>query len=430
MMIISVFGLGYVGAVTIGCLAKLGHKLIGVDINEDKVRLLDSGQSPISEPGLTELLSNAKLRGRLEATSSVEEAVRKSDSAIVCVGTPSTSTGAVNEQFLTTVVREICETLMNEKTGRAFTIFVRSTCLPQSHLRLLEIVKSARESGFDIRYVCHPEFLREGSAIEDFFEPPKIVFGIESEDSINECKTLYPDIEAQTFFTSVGSASMIKYADNCFHAAKVTFANEIGLVCKAVGVSAQEVMDVFCSDQKLNISARYLRPGAPFGGSCLPKDLRALLDLSRETASKTHMLAGIAQSNQQQIESIVTRIVETGTRSVGIIGLAFKERTDDLRESPAVVIAERLLGKGFGLSLYDSYLHTERLVGANREFALRSIPHLSNLLMDLEEVLGNSELVLMFHSVSPERLKSTVTEGVPRVLDFTGGLQGVEGIYW
>jgi len=330
--------------------------------------------------------------------------------------------------------QQICEELRASETPRRFAIIVRSTCLPDVHEKLQELIGPAKEDrpGLRIEYVCHPEFLREGTAVHDFFEPPKIVFGLATEEAKAICERLYPMISAPTAFVPIGVASMIKYADNCFHAAKVTFANEIGLLCKRLRVDSRQVMEVFCSDTKLNISPRYLRPGAPFGGSCLPKDLRAMLDLARRTATSTQMLAGIAESNRRQIDMIVSRILGTGKRNIGIVGLAFKENTDDLRESPAVTIAEQLLGKGITLRIFDPYLSVDELVGANLRFALDSIPHLSSwLCSELSDVISASDIVLTFHRVAPDdwcALHSADTK--PEIIDFTNQISGAEGIYW
>ena len=413
------------------CLGKLGHHLVGVDVNEMKVNALKRGEAPISEPGLAELLVEANQQGRIDATTDVAAAVQESDVAIICVGTPSTKSGGINDSYLVNVVQEICEALLSANQPRKFTILVRSTCLPDVHQKLNSLISEATKdtSGMQVDYVCHPEFLREGTAIADFFEPPKIVFGIESEDVRSICEDLYPGIVAETVFVPVGVASMIKYADNCFHAAKVTFANEVGLLCKALSVDSQKVMEVFCKDTKLNISPKYLKPGAPFGGSCLPKDLRAMLDLSRHLAKSCPMLSGISNSNRSQIDSIVSDIVASGSRKVGIVGLAFKENTDDLRESPAVAIAEHLLGKGIALQIFDSYLSIENLIGANRSFALESIPHLASLLCgDIRAVFEASDVVLCFHQIPSDQWDEM--KRLANVIDFTNRLDGANGIYW
>ena len=432
-MRISVFGLGYVGAVTMACLADVGHRLVGIDVDRTKVDALNRGESPISEPGLEELLRKAHRLGRVKATTDVCEALDQSDLAIVCVGTPSALSGGTNDEHVQSVTKQICNELRNADRPRTFSILVRSTCLPEVHERLQAIVAAARQTpDLEINYLCHPEFLREGSAVSDFFDPPKIVFGTATPEAGRLCRELYPGFEAPTSIVSIGVAAMIKYADNCFHAAKVTFANEIGILCKAQSVDSRQVMSVLCDDKKLNISEKYLRPGAPYGGSCLPKDLRAVLDLSRRSAVATPMLSGIAESNTQQVEAIVSEILASGRRNVGIVGLTFKEDTDDLRESPAVAIAEQLLGKGLRLRIFDSYLRVEQLVGANRSFALESIPRLSSLLFrDLMDVVRASDIVLCFHRIEPaqwSRVESS--DSNPRIIDFTDELPQAEGIYW
>lgn len=426
-MRISVFGLGYVGTVTTACLARLGHRLVGVDVSGLKVEALGRGKTPISEPGLGELLAEGRARGAVRATTDAAEAVAGSDVALVCVGTPSTATGGVDDRHLTKVVAEIRDALAAE--SRPFTVMVRSTCLPAVHARLREVLRPAGARGGPVHYVCHPEYLREGTAVADFLEPPKVVFGVEGPGPEETCRALYPGLAVEPVFVPVDVAALSKYADNCFHALKVTFANEMGLLCKALGVDSRQVMDLLCRDDKLNISPRYLRPGAPFGGSCLPKDLRAVLDQSRQLAVATPMLSGVAASNRNQVDVIVARVLDSGVREVGIVGLAFKEDTDDLRESPAVAVAEQLLGKGLALRIYDSSLSVDRLIGANRAFALRSIPHLASLLFpDPAEVFARSGIVLAFHRIPPELLADPGARA--KTLDFTGRNRGSEGVYW
>lgn len=380
-MKISVFGLGYVGAVSCGCLAELGHQIIGVDVNVDKVNLIRNGHSPVLELGLDEMIQKAVKNGLLTATTDAEQAVAESDAALVCVGTPSTRSGGVNSIFLEQVSEQIGKAIAIHKP-EFFLLLNRSTSLVPVHHRLQQILceSSGRTMGRGIGYVCHPEFLREGAAVDDFFNPPKIVYGTSDEKSAAACDQLYPGIDAPTFVVSPEVASMIKYADNCFHAVKVTFANEIGTISREYGVDATEVMEVFCQDTKLNISRRYLRPGTPFGGSCLPKDLRGILDAARETATPIPMLAGTLRSNQQQIDSLMRRIVCPDRPTVGIIGLAFKEHTDDVRESPLVTLVELISGKGHAVKIYDEHLAPDQLTGANKSFALQSIPHLADLL--------------------------------------------------
>lgn len=435
-MRLCVIGLGYVGSVSCGCLSALGHHVVGVDINEEKVAAMRGGRPPVLEPGLDDLILTAVREGRLSATTRMAEALRSSDAALVCVGTPSNRQGSVQTGFLTDVCREIATVAVDRQ--RPLVVLNRSTCLPKVHAMLQEIFRAGSDvsSPASVEYVCHPEFLREGVAVKDFYNPPKIVFGAAGPGSADVCDSLYPGIKAPTFTVSVGAASLIKFADNCFHAVKITFANEIGTIAHELGVDARDVMDVFMSDTKLNISTAYLRPGAPFGGSCLPKDLRAILAEARQLGVAVPMLDGALRSNQEQIEQLKQRIVTMPHRHVAVVGLAFKEHTDDVRESPMVSIVEWLIGKGSRVSIYDGSLATERLVGANRAFALSSIPHLAELMThDLAAATAGGELVLISHRLSDEAWRTITWRPDQRVIDMVGvaALRNVpqcEGLYW
>jgi GDP-mannose 6-dehydrogenase len=437
-MRISVFGLGYVGAVTSVCLCQKGHQVIGVDIDRRKVDLLNAGRPPISEPKLRELLLSALEDESLDATTDFNVAVEKTDVAIVCVGTPSLRTGGLDDTFLARTIRQIAGCLRRSpNTDEPFVVIVRSTCLPSTHQMLMQLLtdESGRELGETVGYVCHPEFLREGSAVDDFFNPPKIVFGAEESMSIDYCRQLYDGVAAPEFVVPVDIAAMVKYADNCFHAAKVTFANEIGTICHEQDVNAVEVMKIFCEDTKLNISPRYLRPGSPYGGSCLPKDLRAVLDLGRRGAVNTPMLAAIWDSNRNQIEAIVDRVLDHGARRVGIVGLAFKENTDDLRESPSLAVVERLFGKGLDIRIFDEYLSVQEIYGTNREHALKGVPHLESLMVDdLQELVDNTKLILVFHRIDEGVQSGLCFSEDHHVFDLSNSFHkaGVscEGIYW
>ena len=436
-MKLSVFGLGYVGAVSCGCLAELGHQVVGVDVAASKVDLINAGRPPIVETGLSELLAKHVASGRVRATTSTAEAVAASEAALVCVGTPSTRSGGVDSSFLERACGEIGHAIRQQQL-RPFAVLVRSTGLAPVHERLqAELQQSAgRMIGDGLGYACHPEFLREGAAVDDFFHPPKVVFGCSDPATEQVCRGLYPGIDAATFFVSVATASMIKYADNCFHALKVSFANEMGLLSRELGIDAQAVMAVFCRDEKLNISPRYLRPGAPFGGSCLPKDLRAVLDLARQTATPLPLLAGALESNQKQIDALLRRIAAPQRPTVGIIGLAFKEGTDDVRESPMVHLVEQLGGKGHRLRIYDGCLALGSLVGRNRSFALEAIPHLAELLTaDLQQVINEADVVVVSHRLTPESWSQVQWKPSQRVIDLVNipelrDLPGYEGLYW
>ncbi len=438
-MKISVFGLGYVGAVSCGCLAELGHDVIGVDVVQSKVDLINEGRSPIVEEDLDTILAKAVSEGRLRATTDVNDAVTNSDLAIICVGTPSTHTGGITTTYLDNVCDEIAAVL-SESVHEFYTVMVRSTALPPVHRALQQrlVEGSGRELGETLGYVCHPELLREGTAVRDFYNPPKIVYGTSDAKSEAVCHQLYPGIEAPTDYVSPAVAAMIKYADNCFHAVKVTFANEIGLMSHAMGVDGQEVMNIVCKDTKLNISTYYMRPGGAFGGSCLPKDLRAILDSARIEAIPVPMLSSTLESNRMQVQTLIDRVARAtnGQRSrVGIVGLAFKEGTDDVRESPMVSVVEQLSGKGHTVRIYDEHLAMQRLVGANLSFALQSIPHLAELLTDdLPQLVAQSDVVVLSHRLQPQCWEA-VQWSDQRVIDVMGidairEVPGYEGLYW
>lgn len=436
-MRISVFGLGYVGAVSCGCLAEVGHELVGVDINAAKVATINRGEAPVSEPGLADCLAAAVRSGRLTATDDPATAVRQSDAAIVCVGTPSGPAGDTVTTQLESVCRQIGDALRDRRAH--FTVFVRSTALPPVHarlMRLLEEVSGHRVGGPMLSYVCHPEFIREGNAVHDFHRPAQIVFGISDDGCRPVCDALYPTIDTEAFYVEPAVAALVKYASNCFHALKVTFANEIGLLSREYDVDAREVMELFCEDRKLNISPSYLRPGAPFGGSCLPKDMRAAVETARRVSLDLPMLRGVLESNQRQITKLLERLLVDARCPIGVVGLTFKEGTDDVRESPMVVLVEQLLGKGHPVLIHDSDLSIETLTGANRQFALASIPHLAELLCaNLEDVVTHAETLLVAHRLDPQQWGRVLPIEGRRIIDLVGvpsleDQAGYEGLYW
>jgi GDP-mannose 6-dehydrogenase len=443
-MRIAVFGLGYVGAVSCGCLSELGHSIVGCDVSKAKVDLINAGKAPIVEEGLPELLEKAIKNGLLRATTDADEAIKNSDAALVCVGTPSTPSGGVNAVYLETVCAQIGEAISRHNKPH-YIVMSRSTSLPNIHRRLMDILEksSGRKFGEGLGYVCHPEFLREGVSVYDFFNPPKIVFGPTDTKTADICKTMYPTTNhpglgtCPTFFLSPEEAAMVKYADNCFHAIKCTFGNEIGMICKTLGVDSHRVMDVFCADTKLNISAKYLKPGFAFGGSCLPKDLRGILDAARDTATKLPMLAGSLDSNENQIKALLKRVINETRPKVGIIGLAFKEGTDDVRESPIVEVVQQLTGKGHPVKIYDEHLSVQALVGANRSFAFQMVPHLTELMtQNLAEVVSWADLLIVTHRLKPQTWAAINFKPGQRVIDLMNIAElrkagaGYEGLYW
>ncbi|AKS36260.1 GDP-mannose dehydrogenase [Mycolicibacterium goodii] len=404
-MRVAVFGLGYVGSVTAACLASRGHSVIGVDVRREKVDMINRGQSPVVEGGLDELVFGEVAAGRLCATTNAVEAVENTDIALVCVGTPSAPNGSLLTTFLERVSDEIGAAL----TARAerYTVVIRSTMLPwtceQTVLPRLQAA-SGQRAGEDFGLAVNPEFLREGSSIRDFFDPPKVVIGQFDTASGDAVAELYRGLPSPVFRVPLAVAEMVKYADNGFHALKTGFANEVGAVCKALGLDSHAVMDIFVADTKLNISPAYLRPGFAFGGSCLPKDLRAFVHHARRSDVAVPILESVCTSNIGQIERAFKIIEATGKRRVGLLGLAFKSGTDDLRESPLVALAERLLGRGFELQIYDPRVAVSRLLGANRAYAEQRIPHLSRFVADSPDEVVNHAEVCVVGAADPEAI--------------------------
>lgn len=395
-MHISVFGLGYVGAVSCACFAEMGHTVIGVDVNAAKLDLIGSGNSPIVEAGLDELIANGVRDGRIRPTSDVRDAVHATELSIICVGTPSQLNGNIDLAYIFRVCEEIAESI---KTKNAFhSVIIRSTVVPGTIARCVELIESLTrlKHGKDFGVASNPEFLREASAIADFWNPPYTVIGSNCEQTELQLRTLYNSIDAEVFSLKPEEAEMIKYANNCFHATKITFANEIGNLCKALGVDGQRVMEVVSSDTKLNLSPYYMRPGFAFGGSCLPKDVRGLNYRAKTLDVQTPLLASLLPSNRHQVSRGMQLITNTAKKRIGFLGFAFKAGTDDLRESPMVELIETLLGKGYDLSLYDSNILLSRLTGKNKDFLTGHIPHINRLLRDsIQEVVDESEVIVI-----------------------------------
>jgi GDP-mannose 6-dehydrogenase len=391
-MKVSVFGLGYVGAVTAGCLADLGHEVIGADVQQDKVDAFNAGRSPIIEPELNGLLRTAQREGRLRATLEAAEAVQDSSVSIVCVGTPSLESGRLNLAYVRTVSQQIREALV--ASGRKHVIVFRSTMLPGSTRAMAnDFFDDLRSSGQVRIYFC-PEFLREGSAVKDFREPSLVVIGTHDGQAPQSDETTRLFGGSASVLRWEG-AEMIKYSCNYFHALKVGFANEIGRLCKFIGEDGGRVMDVVCLDTKLNISSYYMRPGNSFGGSCLPKDVNALKSFARQEGISVPLLETTLDSNQAHVDQLIALISSKGKRKIGLLGLAFKADTDDLRGSPMVAVAETLLGRGFELNVYDPQLNLARLIGANANEIQRRMPHLASLLRPSPvEVVEKSEVIV------------------------------------
>jgi len=408
---VSIFGLGYVGTVSAGCLAKEGHKIIGVDPIKTKVQLINSGKSPIIERDIDEIITEAVNTGQLRATDDTVQAIRDTELSFVCVGTPS----QINGNLDMTHVRNVCEQIghaLKCKSTR-HTVVIRSTILPGTMRRMVIPVleeNSGKKASTDFGVCNNPEFLREGSAVADFTFPSKTVIGELDRASGDTVAALYAKLDAPLMRTDIETAEMIKYIDNSWHALKIGFANEIGNLCKSFSIDAHKAMDIFCQDKKLNISPAYLKPGFAFGGSCLPKDLRALAYSAKLHDLELPILNSILPSNELQVSRGLQLIMEKGHKRVGILGFSFKEGTDDLRESPMIEIIERLTGKGYDLRIYDKNVQVARLVGANRDFILNRIPHISKLMVDnVDAILQHAETIVIGN-------KSAEFESVPQKL--------------
>lgn len=396
-MKISVFGLGYVGCVSAVCLAARGHQVVGVDVNPTKVDLINHGHTPVVEERIGELTADVVRDGALRATMDVREAISVTEISLVCVGTPSAPNGSLSTAHLERVAEQIGQAIGDQ--GHRHTVVFRSTMLPGTCedllVPLLEQASGLR-AGEDFGVAVNPEFLREGSSVRDFHDPPKTVVGALDSISGDAVLALYEGLPGDVFRVPVRVAEMTKYVDNAFHGLKIGFANEIGALCKALGLDSHQVMDVFLADRKLNISSAYLRPGFAFGGSCLPKDLRGLVYAARRADVTVPILEHVLPSNAEHVRRTFELIAETGHRRVGLFGLAFKPGTDDLRESPLVELAERLLGKGYDLQIYDANVTLSRLTGANREYIEQHLPHLGELLSDsVENVMAHAQVCIV-----------------------------------
>lgn len=417
-MRISIFGLGFVGVISAGCLASRGHSIYGVDVNETKVGLLNDGVSPIVEKDLPELLAEAKEKGLLRAMTDASEAIQNTEMSLICVGTPSRANGSLNTNFLEHVCEEIGRGI-KVKDEKHIVVF-RSTMLPGTNkdllIPLLEKV-SGKKQGEGFFVVFNPEFLREASSVYDFNNPPKTVVGATDSKIADKVLKLYEGLPGPMINTSLEVAEMVKYVDNNFHALKITFANEIGHISKKLGIDSHEVMDIFVQDKKLNISPYYLKPGSAFGGSCLPKDLRAINYLSKMHDLETPLLSSLIPSNNIQILATIKKIISFGKKKIGIAGFSFKAGTDDLRESPLVEIIETLIGKGFDLKLYDKSVSLAKLMGANKEYINNHIPHISSLMVSsLDELLADRELVVIGNS--DQEFKRILTDSTENQIIF------------
>lgn len=439
-MRISIFGLGYVGTVSAACLAKEGHDIIGVDVENTKVDIVNNGMTPIIEKDIGEIIKDVVSNDKLRATTDTEEAILNTDISVICVGTPSQLNGNLDLKYIRRVSENIGRVL--SKKEQRHLVVVRSTILPGT-MRTVIIPTLEETSGkravqdFDICY--NPEFLREGTAVFDFYNPPKTVIGeIDGTHSGDLLAEIYAGLDAPLIRTSIELSEMVKYVDNIWHGLKVAFGNEIGNICKALGIDGHQLMDIFCADTKLNISGKYLKPGFAFGGSCLPKDLRAFTYKARTLDLNLPILNSIIPSNELQVEKGLRMIMEKNNRKIGILGFSFKAGTDDLRESPMVEIIERLLGKGYDLYLYDRNVRLASLVGANRDYILNRIPHIAKLMIEnIDDVLDNAETIVFgnnepeFKSALMRIRKDQVVVDLARVHpDLATSTGNYDGICW
>ena len=399
-MNVSIFGLGYVGCVSLGCLAKDGHNIIGVDLNKTKVDFINRGESTIVENGIAEIISEQHRLGRISATSDAIDAVQKSEISIICVGTPSTTNGHLNLQAIFEVAEGIGKAIRFKQDFHI--IVIRSTVLPGTNAEVSKVVEnsSGKNPDEDFTIVSNPEFLREGSAVNDFYNPPFTLVGSKNENAIDRLRQLYRNVNAPFYVTEIKTAEVLKYVNNAFHALKITFANEIGNICNKIGVDSHEAMSIFCKDAKLNISPYYLKPGFAYGGSCLPKDLKALKTIAHDNYLQCPVLENIERSNDLQKKIVLDQLVQFNKKNIGFLGLSFKAGTDDLRNSPIIDIMEQLLGKGFNIKIYDKDVHISKLLGANREYILRKIPFIAKFLTNnIQEVVEISDIIVIVNQL-------------------------------
>ena len=443
-MKISVFGLGYVGCVSAVCLAKEGHEIVGVDINQSKVHMINNGISPIVENHLDKIIkdvvgSTGSSFGSLTATTDEENAILNTDVSLICVGTPSRDNGDLDITHIAKCVEAIGGVL--KKKDFYHIVNTRSTILPGTCENvIIPIIEkcSGKRVGKDFGFVMNPEFLRESTSVHDFYHPPVTVIGQLDKRSGDQIEGMYHFLSAPVVRTTIKTAEMVKYASNSFHGLKVAFANEIGLICKAMNIDSHSVMDIFCMDDKLNLSSYYLKPGFAFGGSCLPKDLRAITYRAKRLDLDVPLLQSIMESNRLHIERFAEKVIKTGKKKISIMGLSFKAGTDDLRESPLVILTEIFIGKGLDLKIYDKNVSLARLVGANREYIENGIPHIATLMSeDIDEVIGHGEVIIIGNNskefkeiIKNGKCKGKLTYDLVRVIENFSNINDYYGIAW
>ncbi len=434
-MKIAVFGLGYVGCVGIGCLAQNGHEIIGVDVSDDKINLINQGLPTIIEKDIDTIIREQWENGRISATHDYKMAVEGTEAAFICVGTPSLPTGQLNLDYVYQTAAQIGESLKN-KSG-FYIVAIRSTVFPGTNKRIGEIIaeNSGKTRNVDFAVVSNPEFLREGSAVSDYYNPSVTVLGSDNDKALDIMAKIYEKVNAPVVRTEVQVAEIIKYINNAFHALKITFANEVGSICKSLGIDSHQVMDLFTMDNHLNISKVYFKPGMAYGGSCLPKDLKGLRTIAYDHYLQTPVISSIENSNEYQKTRAFELVEKSGNKKIGIIGLAFKNGTDDLRYSPTVDLVETLLGKGYDVKIYDHNVQLSKLIGSNRSYIDQHLPHISALLCNTAgEVIGHGQTILVVHKVK-EVLEHTAMLQKKHVIDLVRmeelrDLPVYEGINW
>lgn len=435
-MKISIFGLGYVGCVSLGCLAKNGHEVIGVDVSNFKVELINNGRPTIQEKDINDIIGEGFEKGRIKATPYADEAVQNTEVSIICVGTPPSSNGHLNLSYIFKTAEQIGKALRTKESFH--TVVIRSTVIPGTNRRYGELIEefSGKKRGVDFSVVSNPEFLREGSAVYDYYHPAVTVVGGDNTFAIEQVASLYRCLDAPIEITDVKVAEIIKYVNNSFHALKIAFSNEVGNICKALQIDPFKVMELFCKDTRLNISTAYLKPGYAFGGSCLPKDLKGLVTLGHDNYLDTPILSVINSSNEQHRKKAFELISDTGKKNICMVGLSFKEGTDDLRFSPFVELAETLIGKGYHVTIYDEYVCLSKLIGANKAYINERLPHLSeHLSNNLEMSIAENDVVIISHrNFDPKQyhhlLKDkTAIIDLVRIHDLEA-LPNYEGICW
>ena len=433
-MRISIFGLGYVGCVSLGCLAQNGNNIIGVDIETVKVDLINQGKPTIIEKDIDDILAAQHALGRIRATSDAFDAVANSEVSIICVGTPSGPEGHLNLEYIYKTAAQIGEVLKQKKEFHV--VALRSTVLPGTNMKVGEIIEqtSGKQRNVDFSVVSNPEFLREGTAVADYYNPPYTVIGSDNDQAISIMKEIYSPVAGTVEIVDIKVAELIKYINNSYHALKVVFANEVGSVCKKLGINSHEVMRLFCLDTKLNLSPYYFKPGFAYGGSCLPKDLKALQTLAHDYYLNVPVINSIEASNNISKNSLLDLVIKKGKRKVGVMGISFKAGTDDLRYSPVVDVIEKLIGKGFEVKVYDKNVHISRLIGKNKSFIKEFLPHLDKLLTeDMQEVADWAELIVL--NSGDKMFRELIVGGGKEIVDLVKypefmDLPGYEGILW